>query len=173
MGRYFSSELPCQDQLKGIYKWFLLEMQIFFLNHFESRKNDIFSFWAGFTFLGFIVSLGFLNFRFSIRSKSKDHERLNWMIDEEDFCLIRMENWTEGICGTHPYFPGFCWQELLLAGGWIGKSWEPGLKKYLPGFFVEHPHSPRAWSCWSLPNWESSLSELNHVAGWHCSLLSY
>ena len=48
-----------------------------FFNHFESRKNDIFSFWAGFTFLGFIVSLGFLNFRFSIRSKSKDHERLN------------------------------------------------------------------------------------------------
>ena len=67
-------------------------MQIFFLNHFESRKNDIFSFWAGFTFLGFIVSLGFLNFRFSIRNESKDHERLNWMIHEADFCLIRMEN---------------------------------------------------------------------------------
>jgi len=48
-----------------------------FFNHFESRKNYIFSFWAGFTFLGFIVSLGFLNFRFSIRSESKDHERLN------------------------------------------------------------------------------------------------
>ena len=52
-------------------------MQIFFLNHFESRKNDIISFWGGFTFLGFIVSLGFLNFRFSIWSKSKDHESLN------------------------------------------------------------------------------------------------
>ncbi len=35
-------------------------MQIFFLNHFESRKNDIISFWGGFTFLGFIVSLVFL-----------------------------------------------------------------------------------------------------------------
>ena len=51
-------------------------MQIFFLNHFESRKNDIFPFLAGFTFLGFIVSLGFLNFRFSTRSESKDYERL-------------------------------------------------------------------------------------------------
>lgn len=48
-----------------------------FFNHFESRKNYIISFWVGFTFLGFIVSLGFLNFRFSIRSESKDHERLN------------------------------------------------------------------------------------------------
>ena len=26
-----------------------------FFNHFESRKNDIFSFWAGFTFLGFVI----------------------------------------------------------------------------------------------------------------------
>ena len=51
-------------------------MQIFFLNHFESRKNDNFPFLAGFTFLGFIVSLGFLNFRFSIRSESKDYQRL-------------------------------------------------------------------------------------------------
>jgi len=51
-------------------------MQIFFLNHFESRKNDIISFWGGFTFLGFIVSLGFLNFRFSIRNESKDYQRL-------------------------------------------------------------------------------------------------
>ena len=52
-------------------------MQIFFLNHFFSTKNDISPFLAGFTFLGFIVSLGFLNFRFSVRSESKDHERLN------------------------------------------------------------------------------------------------
>ena len=52
-------------------------MQIFFLNYFESRKNDIFPFWVGFTFLGFVISLGFLNFRFSISSESKDHERLN------------------------------------------------------------------------------------------------
>jgi len=51
-------------------------MQIFFLNHFESRKKDIFSFWAGFTFLGFVISLGFLNFPFSIRSESKDYQRL-------------------------------------------------------------------------------------------------
>ena len=49
-------------------------MQIFFLNHFESRKNDIFSFWACFTFLGFIVSLGFFYFRFSLMSESKDQE---------------------------------------------------------------------------------------------------
>ena len=48
-----------------------------FLNYFESRKNDIFPFLAGFTFLGFIVSLGFLNFRYSVRSESKYHERLN------------------------------------------------------------------------------------------------
>jgi len=48
-----------------------------FFNHFESRKNDYFPFLAGFTFLGFVISLGFLNFRFSIRSESKDHERLN------------------------------------------------------------------------------------------------
>ena len=47
-----------------------------FFNHFESRKNDIFSFWAGFTFLGFIVSLGFFYFRFSVRSESKDYQRL-------------------------------------------------------------------------------------------------
>ena len=148
-------------------------MQIFFLNHFESRKKDIFSFWAGFTFLRFVISLGFLNFRFSIRNESKDYQRLIWMIQEEDFCLIRMENWTEGICGTHLYFPGFCWRELLLAGGWIGKSWKPGLKKYLPGFFVEHPHYPQVWSCWSLPNWESSLLELNAVTGWHYSWHRY
>ena len=48
-----------------------------FFNHFESRKNYIFSFLAGFTFLRFVVSLSFFNFCFSLRSESKDHERLN------------------------------------------------------------------------------------------------
>ena len=31
----------------------------FFLNHFESRKKYVFSFFAGFTFLVFVVSLEF------------------------------------------------------------------------------------------------------------------
>ena len=51
-------------------------MQIFFLNHFKSRKNEIFPFLAGFTFSEFVVSLGFLNFRFSIRNESKDYQKL-------------------------------------------------------------------------------------------------